>query len=276
MTRRRLINTSVAAACASVLAQGLAGCAAAPSSPTPRGGAAAVVLEVVAAPKPGAKANRFTRVPVYDAAPRPAAPPAGQYELVNYSALDDVIVWLEPAGAADASMARDGASDRADDAATDATRPAVPPPSPLALDVSADVHPDDVHAVALGQELVFRNRGAEPVALYSVSDDNDFELPEIPPGGEAHYTVRSTGLIEVLAGSADPPVATVYAAPTPWVARTRAGGWVVFDDVTPGPYEAMSWHPRLPGSTAAVNLTPGSVARTALKVGVNVLGEQQP
>ena len=123
---------------------------------------------------------------------------------------------------------------------------------------------------------MFRNRGAEPVSLYSVSDDNDFELPEIAPGGEARYTVRSEGLIEVLADSADPPVATLYAAPSAWVARTRSGGRVVFNDVTPGSYEAMSWHPRLPGSTAPVSAAPGAVARAALKVGVNVLAEEQP
>jgi hypothetical protein len=200
---------------------------------------------------------------------------------VNYAALGDIIVWLEPAGARDAATAGeaagpagDGGPERTDDAA--AARPATVSPSPLALDIAADVFPDDVRAATVGQEIVFRNRGADAVSLYSVSDDNDFELPAIPPGGEARYTVRAEGAIEVLAGSADPPVATVYAASSPWVARTRSGGRVVFDDVTPGSYDVVSWHPRLPGSTTSVELAPGAVGRAALNVGGNVLSEDQP
>src|SRR5687768_7489056 len=160
------LTTTVVAVCACLLAQALVGCAADPA-PKPRAGAAAVVLEVVAAPKKGAKANRFTRVPVYDAAPQPAAP-SGQFELVDYSALGDVIVWLEPAGAGDVTTAGETAS---------GARPIVPPPSPLAVDVAADAHPDDVRGATVGQEIVFRNRGAGAVSLYSVSDDNDFDLP---------------------------------------------------------------------------------------------------
>ena len=80
------LTTTVVAVCACLLAQALVGCAADPA-PKPRAGAAAVVLEVVAAPKKGAKANRFTRVPVYDAAPQPAAP-SGQFELVSQQRRD--------------------------------------------------------------------------------------------------------------------------------------------------------------------------------------------
>ena len=39
-------------------------------------------------------------------------------------------------------------------------------------------------------------------------------------------------MIEVLADPSQPPVATMYAVPSPWVARTRSGETVVFDDVT--------------------------------------------
>ena len=261
--------------------QVLAGCAAGPS-PKPRGDAAAIVVEVVAKPKEGTKVHRFAKVPVYDAAPQPA-PPSGQFELVDYSALDDVIVWLEPAAAANAtpdgetaapsqtSAPGEATRDREDNAAgVTASQP------PLTVEVTGATHPDDVRAASVGQELVFRNRGPEALSLYSVSDDNDFDLPEIPAGGEARYTVRAAGMIEVLADPADPPVALVYAVESAWVARTRSGGRVVFGDVPPGSYEAVSWHPRLPGSTAPLTLAPGGVTRVALNVGVNALAEDQP
>ena len=276
----RPLTTTFISACACLMGQAVAGCIASHPSPKPRAGAAAVVLEVTAQPTKGAKANRVARVPVYDAAPRPAAP-SGQFELVDYSALDDVIVWLEPAGGADATASADSAGDGGDagdltpDAAARPTAPP-PPPPPLAFNVAARVHPDDVRAVTVGQEVVFRNGGAESVSLYSVSEDNDFDLPDVPPGGEARYTIGEAGLIEVLADPSDPPVATLYAVASPWVARTRSGGRVVFDDVTPGSYEAVSWHPRLPGSTAPLSLAPGDVARPALRVGVNVLADDQP
>ena len=282
--------TTLTAVCACLMTRTLLGCAAQSPTPTPRGDATAIVVEVVAKPKEGAKAHRFARVPVYDAAPQPA-PPSGQFELVDYSALDDVIVWLEPAGAtpdaettdtadADSEANDDGEGDAADDdeagEGNTAAVPVGPPPPPLTVTIAARVHPDDVRAASVGQELVFRNDGPEVVSLYSVSDDNDFDLPEIPPGGEARYTVRAAGMIEVLADPSDPPVAVVYAVGSPWVARTRSGGRVVFRDVSPGAYEAVSWHPRLPGSTAPVSLPPGGVTRVALNVGVNVLAADQP
>ena len=270
-------TTTLMAVCACLMTQTLVGCAAS-RSPKPSSDAAAIVVEVVAKPKEGAKVHsRFAHVPVYDAAPQPA-PPSGQFELVDYSALDDVIVWLEPAGASDATPtgATTGPIDAAGDGRRSAAPVTVPALSPLRVEITPGVHPDDVRAASVGQEIVFRNRGAQAVSLYSVSDDNDFDLPGIPPGGEARYTVRAAGMIEVLADPSDPPVATVYAVDSPWVARTRSGKRVVFNDVTPGSYEAVSWHPRLPGSTAPLTLAPGGVTRVALNVGVNVLAEDQP
>jgi hypothetical protein len=255
----RLFTIPLIAIGACLMSQALVGCGVRPA-PTPHAGAATVVLEVVATPKPGAKANRFVRVPVYDAAPHRAAP-HGQFELVDYSSLDDVIVWLEPAGASDE--------------ATNATH-TEPARAALTLDVAAHQHPDDVHAATVGQDIVFRNRGEESVSLYSVSDDNDFDLPAIPPGGEARYTARAAGMIEVLADPSDPPVAMLYAVPSQWVTRTCSGRRVVFQNVAPGSYEAVAWHPRLPGKSIPVHLTPGAVARVELNVGVNVLAEEQP
>ena len=270
-------TTTLMAVCACLMTQTLVGCAAR-QSPKPDADAAAIVVEVVAKPKEGAKVHsRFARVPVYDAAPQPA-PPSGQFELVDYSALDDVIVWLEPAGAGDETPSGEtaGPSDAVRDSTGNAGPVTVPALSPLTVEITAGIHPDDVRAASVGQEIVFRNRGAEALSLYSVSDDNDFDLPGIPPGGEARYIVRAAGMIEVLADPSDPPVAMVYAVDSPWVARTRSGGRVVFNDVIPGSYEAVSWHPRLPGSTAPLTLAPGGVTRVALNVGVNVLAKDQP
>jgi hypothetical protein len=219
----------------------------------PRPGTAAVVLAVGAKPKAKAAgaAERFARVPVYDAAPRPVAA-TGQYERVDYAALGDIIVWLEPA-------------------------PEVAPRfSPVVVPVDSARSPETVYAASVGREVVFQNRGEAPVSLYSVSDENDFDLPDVPPGGEARYTVRAPGLIEVLADPSRPPVATLYAAPSPWVRRARAGESVLFNNVPPGTYEAVSWHPRLPGKSATVSLVPDQVTRSTLDVGVKNISAEGP
>jgi hypothetical protein len=255
---RRTTTILLVAAC---LTGGLftGGCANCCVKPEP--GAAAVVLDVKAKPKAGTKAEHFTRVPVYDAAPR-AAKPTGEYEHVDYDALGDIVVWLEPA------------SGTGEAAATEAA----PIPSPSAprkameVKVSAGRQADRIYAAHVGQPVVLFNAGDQAVSLYSVSDGNDFELAPLPPGYAATIESKTEGLIEVLADPSQPPVATIYAAPTKYAARARSGKTVVFKDVPPGAYQAVAWHPRLPGSTANVGeVAAGQVKRATLQLGVNDL-----
>jgi hypothetical protein len=273
-----------------VLAAAAGGCASRPAAPQPAPGAAAVVLAVKAEPRAGAaKQPAFVRVPVYDAAPgggggayaNPAprarksasayapgaasesaapSPAASQYERIDYAKLGDIIVWLAPA---------DPATDPAADSA--ASTSLAPSRSPLLVAVDAARPSDVVQPASVGQEVVFRNAGTAPVSLYSVSEGNDFDAGEVAPGAEWRQTIAAEGLIELLVDPGRPPVALVYAAPSPWVARARSGETVTFDDVTPGAYRAMSWHPRLPGSSSEVRLAPDQVTRATLAVGVKDL-----
>src|SRR5688500_2525505 len=122
------------------MTQALAGCAARPS-PKPRGDGAAIVVEVVAKPKEGTKVHRFAKVPVYDAAPQPA-PPSGQFELVDYSALDDVSVWLEPAAAGNGTP--DGETTAPGEATRDGEDNAggvTAPQPPLTVEVAGGTYP---------------------------------------------------------------------------------------------------------------------------------------
>jgi len=215
---------------------------------------AAAQVRVDARPAPGAPVPAasagFDRVSIYDAAPSAAAP-KGAYEQVDYANLDDIIVWLEPMGAASATT-------------PPAQRPQVIKLDPRKRDGA-------VHAVSVGQRVTFENRSRVPLSLYSVSDANEFDLNPVAPGASAEFVVRSTGLIEVLADPAKPPVARLYAAPTSHVVRTRAGRTVTFTDVPPGAYRAVAWHPRLPGSSADVTLAAGQVGNTSVTVGVAAL-----
>jgi hypothetical protein len=251
MTRRATLLLFAASLLGSLFLAGCACCA--QPKPKPEPGDAAVVIDVQAKPKAGAKAEHFTRVPVYDAAPHPVKP-TGQFEHVNYDDLGDIVVWLEPTG--DTSHAETPSEGK----------------SVGQVDVRAGKPADHVHVASVGQPVAIHNAGSETVKLYSVADGNDFELPPLEPGAVTSIEPKSEGLIEVLADPSQPPVATIYAAPSKFVARARSGKTIVFNDVPPGSYQAVAWHPRIPGGTTQLGeLNAGETKRVTLQLGVNDL-----
>lgn len=221
----------------------------------PAQGLAELKVTVRAEPKQGVPPPS-KNVAVYD---RPAGSQyggSGAFEPVDYASLQNIVVWIKPAGAAP-TTAPAGASER--------------------INVGDKPTGDDgIVAASVGQTLIFVNRAPHALTIYSVSDGNDFDLGRVPPGGERTHVVRSPGLIEVLTDSADQPLVRVYAAPTARVAVTHSGGEVTFNDLPPGPYRVVSWHPRLPGSEASVELAPNQVQATTITVGVNGLPKEYP
>jgi hypothetical protein len=212
-----------------------------------RPGAATAEVRVVGKPKAGVpESPAFVHVAVYDAAPA-AVVPTGEFEHVDYAHLSNIIVWLEPNGAAKAA-----------------------PPLSLTVELPFKA-PTRFLAASVGQELRFHNTSKKAMPVYSVSDGNDFSLPAIPAGGTASYTVRSEGQIEVLSDPKQPPVAELYAAPSAYVAATSAGHTVTFRDVPAGGYTVVAWHPRLPGTQATLTLSADQVTRSTVILGVNSL-----
>lgn len=233
----------------------LAGCQ---TGPHPANGLAELKVTARAEPKEGVR-EPSRGVAVYD---RPANSQygggSGAFEQIDYASLENIVVWVQPAGAAP-TTAPVGAS------AAPALRVEVGNPAAGA---------DRIVAATTKQTLIFVNRASRPMTIYSVSDGNDFDLGRVAPGGERSYIVRSPGLIEVLTDSSNRPLARVYAAPTAHVAVTHSGGEVTFNDLPPGQYRVVSWHPRLPGSQTTVELAPNQVQATTITVGVNGLPKE--
>ena len=228
----------------------LAGCQ---SLPAPAPGLASIRVRVTAEPKAGAALAADSGGTYEGPATRDLG--SGSFERVDYQELDEIVVWLEPAG--------DGA--------------AAGTMGPVTIEVAAKKSGMAVgKAVSVGQRFNLRNAGEQSGTFYSVSDGNEVDLGTIAAGGQGGFIVRSTGLIEILSEGWKDPVARVYAVPSRWVSVARAGSNVDFIDVPPGKYKLASWHPRLPGYEVDVKLSANQVSAATIKVGVNALPKVGP
>ena len=233
----------------------LAGCGAKVPS-----GMSGARVSVLAEPKAGYRPERQPAGGGYDTNPDSddPGPQRFPFQTLNYSSLNDIVVWLEPQEA--------GAS-------------SAPAPKAVTLDAGASVASLDkaVKATAVGGEVRLENRSSGPVLAYLRSEQGSIvDAGSVAPGRSGAVRLPAPGLWQVLreadAGAADDVVVgQVYAAPTGWVQTTVSGGRVTFSPVPPGRYVARAWHPRLPGSSQPVTLAPDRVADVTLVVSVNPL-----
>jgi hypothetical protein len=211
----------------------------------PASGKANLQIWVLAEPKSGAE-----QPAAYDSYGNSSSNlGSGKYELVDYAALDNIVVYLQPA---DSIVAP---------AATDITLP-------IDLKKPADAL---MGVVSVSQKVTLQNTGTKPANFYSQSDGNNFDLGIISPGESASWTVQSPGTIEIWTDSLQNPVGVLYAAPNSLCRLTQAGTIVEFKDLAPGQYKIVSWHPRLPGHFNDVTLSPDQVTKTTIQVTVNGL-----
>ena len=225
-----------------------------------RPGLSAVRIEVRATPKRGYVGPSAQIGPGGDAygmefesatGPREAA----SFERVDYRALDDIVVWIEPRSDA---VASESAQDE--------------PPVVITVSAPSAQHLDvPLFVIGVGGRVEFVNRSGRDVLIYSVSDANAFDAGVLAPDGVASYRAVSPGLIEVLCESRDDPIAFVYVAPTRWAKRGRSGSDVVFTDLRPGRCRVSCWHRRLPGSNTDVVLVADKITRAVVSAGVNAL-----
>jgi hypothetical protein len=207
----------------------LSGCA--PAAPEPAAAAApdraALVVTVKAEPKKGWHDPKDDST--YAAMSQIGL--AKQFETVDYSALDEIVVWVETQ---------------------------TPDPGPAT----------DLTIVRAQPTLLVAGPGARwslPAGAYLRTEDGR----ALNPGNPAVAQVR--GFVEVMRESSPEPIARVYVAPSRFVKLAESGKKVTFNDLPPGPAKVVSWHPRLPGSQTTVNLEPGKSTAATLTVGVNTL-----
>lgn len=218
-------------------------------------GLSALRVKIIAEPKTGYRMpSRASVGGAYDSDYDSSASTGDgtQFERVNYRALEDVVVWIEPESHVQLS------------------------PLPSSINVPVAPHSGrstspSVFACGTGATVIFSNRSRSAESVYSLSDPNDFDLGTIAPTEQAVFSPRAPGLIEVLTDSSDDPVAIVYVAPTNHVQRVTSGKAAVFNNLPPGRYRVSCWHPRLPGASADVILVADILTETTLTVSVNLL-----
>ena len=172
------------------------------------------------------------------------------YETVEYAQLEDVVVWVESPDGTQGSQT-------------------------ITLDVARPGTP----IVVSGTRDTWRldNAGADPLPVYARFESGPVvDLGTIAPRASVTHVPTSTGYVELLSDARGDPLARLYVAPIPTVSGNRArvvrgGTKVMFNDLAPGPARVAAWHPRLPGSSAPVNLTAGATTSATLVVGVNQL-----
>jgi len=224
-----------------LLAAALGGCGGV--KPTP--GMSGVVVTLIAEPKTGVVQDA-TSIDYSALDPGVSSGPTGRMEKIDYANLGDIIVWLEP----------------------ESKSTEIPPSAPLKIDPSAPIV--GVQPVSVGQILLIRNTRAI-FSPYVVADGDEFVLNSAPPSEAAAVTVRNPGLIEILTDPKRPPIAVLYAVPSPWVARGHSGETITFSNIRPGRYKACVCHPRLPGSIVELLLIADKVSPITLRVSVNNL-----
>lgn len=176
-------------------------------------------------------------------------------ERVDYKKLDEIVVYAvpEPAPGSEALALAPRAAEVSGQPVKLGERP------PLLV-------------ASVGGVLRITNTTDAAQTYSCVAEGNQFEFVSVPPGESREFTLKATGLIEILMDSADEPTARVFVAPTPWVSIAKAGDDVKFEDLPAAKCKVVSWHPRLPGVEREVTLSDKKRTKAEVSVGVRDAG----
>lgn len=181
-----------------------------------------------------------------------SAAPAGAFTTIDYKGLHGIVVWLEPvSGTAAAST-----------------------PQTLTISSPGQKTPDDsaVRVATIGDKIVIHNRSRAADSFYvRFADGRIANIGTLGAGTMAAYTLSRPGEQSVVSESQDRVLDRFFVTPSPLYKVTHCNSTVRFSDLPPGEYRLRSWHYRLPGSSATLNLAPDKVAKATVVIGVNAL-----
>jgi len=119
-----------------------------------------------------------------------------------------------------------------------------------------------------GDSVVFRNSDTTRHHVYSFAAAKSFEFVIAPGDSAPPVVLDRAGEIPVGCNIHDQMITHLYVSDAPWIARTKADGRAVFDNLPPGTYQVDVWHPQLrpgragPSKTITIDTAQSSVALT--------------
>lgn len=175
---------------------------------------------------------------------------AKAFETVDYTNLNEIVLWLEP-------QLQPGAAGVVSSAGN--------------LSINLGTTRPNLMVAGRGSIWDFRNATGKAEQVFLRMDSGKVvNLGSIAGPGQS-FSPDVVGLVEVMLASKPEPIARVYVAPSAFVRVVAAGTPVMFVALPAGPAKLVAWHPRLPGASTEINLEPGKTTRTSLTIGVNSL-----
>lgn len=175
---------------------------------------------------------------------------AKAFETTDYSSVDQIIVWVEPAAQPSGTIRAATAGNISINLGT--TRP-------------------ELLAAGRGSIWAFRNATGR-VADVFLRDESGKVIPiGLIAGPGRSVMPDAQGLVDVMVAGRPEPVARVFIAPTAYVRLASSRQPVNFVALPPGRTKVVAWHERLPGSSVEVDLTEGKTTQAALTISVNSL-----
>jgi len=248
MPNMKIISLIILAAFTASLSTG---CSSGPKIPP---GQSAAEIAVKAEPKkgyhpPDAGSPSYGGGPAEQMSP---ANPSGPMTVIDYAALYNIVVWLEPvtgtvpAGSPHILTAQSPGTRGADEA--------------------------NILVGTIGDQLVIYNRSPKIDTFYLRFDDGAvLNVGSIGGNARGIYILRRPGLAAIVSDSLDKVCDRIFVTPSPIYKVTHCNTAVTFNPVPPGDYRLKSWHYRLPGTSTSLTLAPNKVAKATVVIGVNSL-----
>ena len=121
-------------------------------------------------------------------------------------------------------------------------------------------------AVPAGQTLEMPNDDAIFHNVFSFSKPNDFDLGLYPAGESRSVRFAHPGVVNIYCSIHESMTATVFVAPSPWLAVAKPTGEFELRGVPPGRYRLRVWNERLPEAGQIVEVTAGATRRVDVPV----------
>lgn len=175
---------------------------------------------------------------------------AKSFETTDYSAIDQIIVWVEPAPNPAGTIQASSAGN---------------------IVINLGATRTDLIAAGRGSIWDFRNATGRVEEVFLRDESGKVTPLGRVAGPGRSVTPNAQGLVDVMIASRPTPVARVYIAPSAYVRVASSKQPVNFVLLPPGRAKVVAWHERLPGSSVEVDVIEGKTTQAALAITVNSL-----